>query len=162
MHCDIPCDILNAQRKTAGPCMEPRRRNAGPDGQEVFVMNIGDRIKKVREAEGKNQREFASSIKVGQSTLAMFENGQREPKSIHIEQICLKYDVSESWLRTGAPPMYREPEERLETYLGQISKGEDEFIRDLIEVYMELDQASKDALKEIARRMAEKQNSRGQ
>lgn len=60
------------------------------------------------------------------------------------------------------PPMYREPEERLETYLGQISKGEDEFIRDLIEVYMELDQASKDALKEIARRMADKQNGRGQ
>ncbi|MDE7299366.1 MAG: helix-turn-helix transcriptional regulator [Lachnospiraceae bacterium] len=123
---------------------------------------MGDRIKKIREAEGKNQREFASSIKVGQSTLAMFENGQREPKSIHIEQICLKYDINEDWLRTGTLPMYREPEEKLETYLGRISKGDDDFIKDLIEVYMELDQTSKDALKEIARRMAEKAESRGQ
>ena len=34
------------------------------------------------------------------------------------------------------------------------------FIKDLIEVYMELDQASKDALKLIADKMAEKRNGR--
>ena len=68
-------------------------------------MTIGDRIKIVRESEGKNQRDFASSIKISQPTLAMFENGQREPKDIHIEQICLKYGVSEKWLKTGEGEM---------------------------------------------------------
>lgn len=62
---------------------------------------IGHRIKKVRELFGKNQRDFASSIKIGQSTLAMFENGQREPKEIHIEQICVKYGINKDWLQTG-------------------------------------------------------------
>ncbi len=64
-------------------------------------MTIGERIKKIRTSAGKNQRDFASSIKIGQSTLAMFENGQRVPKDIHIEQICIKYGVNEEWLRTG-------------------------------------------------------------
>lgn len=31
----------------------------------------------------------------------MFENGQREVRDIHIEQICMKYNVNEEWLRTG-------------------------------------------------------------
>lgn len=70
-------------------------------------MTIGDRIKKVRESQEKSQRAFASSIKIGQSTLAMFENGQREPKDIHIEQICSKYCICEEWLRTGNGEMYQ-------------------------------------------------------
>lgn len=70
-------------------------------------MTIGDRIKKIRESEEKSQRVFASSIKIGQSTLAMFENGQREPKDIHIEQICSKYGICEEWLRTGNGEMYQ-------------------------------------------------------
>lgn len=63
------------------------------------MSTIGERIKIIRKNSGKNQRDFASSIKIGQSTLAMFENGQREPKDIHIEQICLKYGINEEWLR---------------------------------------------------------------
>lgn len=63
------------------------------------MTTIGERIKDIRKKSGKSQRDFASSIKIGQSTLAMFENGQREPKDIHIEQICLKYGVNEDWLR---------------------------------------------------------------
>lgn len=62
-------------------------------------MTIGERIKKVRESENLNQRDFASSIKISQPALAMFENGQREPKDIHIEQICSKYNISEEWIR---------------------------------------------------------------
>lgn len=68
-------------------------------------MEIGERIRKIRETEGLSQRVFSSSIKIGQSTLAMFEKGQREPKSIHIEQICSKYNISEEWLRTGKGEM---------------------------------------------------------
>lgn len=71
-------------------------------------MTIGDRIRKIRENAGENQRIFAASIKIGQSTLAMFENGQREPKDIHIEQICIKYGINEDWLRTGAGDMKKD------------------------------------------------------
>lgn len=71
-------------------------------------MTIGDRIKKIRESEGESQRDFSSSIKISQPALAMFENGQREVKDIHIEQICSKYGINETWLRTGDGSMYKE------------------------------------------------------
>lgn len=64
-------------------------------------MAIGERIKSVREFVGKNQRNFAESIKISQPALAMFEKGQREPKEIHIDQICSKYGINKEWLRTG-------------------------------------------------------------
>ena len=65
------------------------------------MSSIGDRIKEIREDHNKNQEDFASSIKIGQSTLSMFESGKRTPKGIHIEQICSKYEIEEDWLRTG-------------------------------------------------------------
>lgn len=52
--------------------------------------------------------------------------------------------------------------DKLERYLAQISKGDDTFIKDLIEVYMELDDTSKEALRKIARAMAKKYKEREQ
>ena len=52
--------------------------------------------------------------------------------------------------------MYLPASDKLEGYLGQISKGDDTFIKDLIEVYMELDETSKEALRKIAYAMATK------
>lgn len=85
-------------------------------------MTIGDRIKKVRESVDKNQRDFASSIKIGQSTLAMFENGQREPKEIHIEQICSKYDINDDWLRDGVGEMKKPINTEYEVITTQIGE----------------------------------------
>ena len=56
--------------------------------------------------------------------------------------------------------MKRPVEHKLPSYVSEIVTGDDDFIKDLIEVYMELDQTSKNALKEIAKRMADKRNKR--
>ena len=56
--------------------------------------------------------------------------------------------------------MKRPAEHKLSSYVSEIVTGDDDFIKDLIEVYMELDQTSKNALKEIAKRMADKRNKR--
>ena len=93
-------------------------------------MTIGNRIKQIRNMEGKNQRDFAASIKVGQSTLAMFENGQREPREIHIEQICLKYGINDTWLRTGEGEMKIEDckDNRYFSNVGKLQRTDDETI----------------------------------
>lgn len=93
-------------------------------------MTIGDRIKLVRETVGKNQRDFASSIKISQPALAMFENGQREVKEIHIEQISMKYNISKDWLRTGKGEMKIEnsQEERFAMNIGKLQRTDDETI----------------------------------
>ena len=58
--------------------------------------------------------------------------------------------------------MFKEIPSKLSFYLGQIEGGDDKFIQDLIEVYMELDKDSKKALRIISERMAEKRKNREQ
>ena len=70
--------------------------------------------------------------------------------------------VNEEWLRSGNGEMFKEVPNKLSFYLGQIEGGNDEFIKDLIEVYMELDPDSKQALRTISERMAEKRKNREQ
>lgn len=93
-------------------------------------MTIGERIKTVRESAGKNQRDFASSIKISQPALAMFENGQREVKEIHIEQIAMKYGISKEWLRTGEGEMLIKDcqEERFSSNIGKLQRTDNETI----------------------------------
>ncbi len=91
-------------------------------------MTIGERLKSVRKSEGKSQRDFASSIKISQPALAMFENGQRELKDIHIEQVCLKYGINEEWLRTGKGEMKIEDrqEERFSINVAKLQRTDNE------------------------------------
>lgn len=121
-----------------------------------------DRIIEIREKEGLSQEKFAQRLGLSRNFINQFENGKKNLSDRTILDICREFNINEDWLRTGKGPMHKDISKKLETYLGQISKGDDEFIKDLIEVYMELDQTSKDALKEIARRMVEKQKERGQ
>ena len=120
-------------------------------------MTIGDRIKIVRESEGKNQRDFASSIKISQPTLAMFENGQREPKDIHIEQICLKYGVSEKWLRTGEGEIKIEDckDNRYFSNVGKLQRADDETIMRWVNAIAETDPKVLKQIEEFMKKLLE-------
>lgn len=72
---------------------------------------INERIREIRKALELNQRDFSQKAKIGHSTLAMFETGQRIPKDIHISQICQAFNVNEEWLRTGNGEMFRRDED---------------------------------------------------
>lgn len=119
-------------------------------------MTIGDRIKMVRELFNKNQRDFASSIKIGQSTLAMFENGQREPKGIHIEQICLKYGINEEWLRSGIGEMKKSltKNQEIGAFANEVMELPDEaFKKRFVDALKKLDEKDWENLEIIAKKL---------
>lgn len=107
------------------------------------------------------QVEFGEKIGVKGNTVTNYENGLRTPTDAVILSICREFGVNENWLRTGNGEIYKTTEDKLSTYLAQIAKGNDDFIKDIIEVYMEVDESSRQALKEIAKRMIDKHNKRG-
>ena len=124
-----------------------------------------DRIKKIRKSfpkEGKTQASFAVFLGISKSNLASYETGRRTPTDAVIHLICGKCNINEDWLRTGKGDMFKKIPDKLSFYLGQIEAGDDEFIQDLIEVYMELDPDSKKALRIISEKMAEKIKNRKQ
>ena len=71
-----------------------------------MTTDIGKRIRMLREDLGLTQRAFCNKVNIGQSTLAMFERGDRTPRDIHISMICNEFNVSEAWLETGKGEMY--------------------------------------------------------
>ncbi len=116
---------------------------------------LKDRIKQIRKEHKLTQVEFGMKIGVKGNTVTGYETGLRNPTDAVILSICREFNINEEWLRTGKGPMEFSP-----NYLAEIAHGNDEFIQDLIKVYMELDDSSKEALKTIAYKMAE--NKKGE
>lgn len=67
-------------------------------------QTIGGRIKQVRKEAGLSQQKFAEVIGAGQSTIAGYENGTKNPIDPIIKSICREFNISEAWLRNGEEP----------------------------------------------------------
>lgn len=119
-----------------------------------------NRIIDIRKQNGYNQEQFATKLNLSRNFISQVESGKKNISDRTISDICREFNVNEEWLRTGQGEIHNLASDKLETYLGQISRGNDDFIKDIIEIYMELDQPSKDALKEISLRMAVKVKER--
>jgi transcriptional regulator with XRE-family HTH domain len=65
-----------------------------------------DRLKLIRKTLKLNQTEFAKQIGLTQTSLSMIESGNSALTEKHIKLICVIFDVSKSWLRTGFGEMF--------------------------------------------------------
>lgn len=63
------------------------------------------RIKEVRKAAKMTQAAFGDRLGITQNYVALIEGGQREPSDRTLRDICREFNVSETWLRTGAGEM---------------------------------------------------------
>lgn len=117
-------------------------------------MNI--RIKKIREDAGITQEEFGRRIGSARNTIANYEMGNRKPSNAIVTSICREFGVNEDWLKTGEGEMYLTKDATFAELLSELEESDDVFIKDFITIYMGLDENSKDALRKIAKAMAEK------
>lgn len=100
-------------------------------------MSINARIKEVRKAVGKNQTDFGEIVGLKQSSLGQIETGVRAASDRVILLICEKFNVSESWLRTGEGEMFVKSETfTLEEYAH--SKGLSDLEIKLFKAYLEI------------------------
>lgn len=57
-------------------------------------LRIGERIKKLRQAAGYTQKEFARLLNIPVSTYSNYENGNREPRISVLNEIAKKLNIS--------------------------------------------------------------------
>lgn len=119
-----------------------------------------DRIRAVRKDSHLTQKEFAEKLGIKQNTVASYEMGRIGISDSVVISICREFGVNEEWLRNGIEPMYKEKDGSFTELLSDLDDSEDDFIKNLIIVYMGLDKESKDALRKIADGMAEKYKRR--
>ena len=115
-----------------------------------------DRIKLVRKNANLTQKEFAERLGIKQNTVASYEIGRIGVSDNVIFSICRVFRVNEEWLRDGKGPMYKERDGSFTELLSDLDDSDDDFIKSIIKIYMELDENSKETLRNIAVKMAEK------
>lgn len=116
-----------------------------------------DRIKKIRKSfpeYGKTQETFSDFLGIPKSNLSSYEAGRRVPSDGVIQLFCEKCDVNKEYLTEGKEPIFKQKDGSFSELLSDLEDSDDEFIKDFIKVYMELDKPSKDALRLIAEGMA--------
>lgn len=123
------------------------------------MNTINDRINLLIEHSGMTKTAFAAKLNVSQQYASkLIRTGK--PSDLLVEDICQKFNVNIEWLVHGNGEMFKPLEEKFATYVSEIDDSDDDFIKNFIEVYMELDEPSKQTLKEIGRKMAEKYKNR--
>lgn len=101
-------------------------------------MEINNRIKMIRKELKLTQKEFGKQIAVAQTYLSDIEIGARPATDKIIKLICLTYNVSETWLRTGSGNMFKKNNDSL---LQQVlfEYKLDDFQTKMIEKFVQLD-----------------------
>lgn len=122
---------------------------------------MNERLKQIRLENRMSQEEFGRKIGIeSRAHISALEKGNRNITDRIVNDVCREFNINEDWLRYGTGPMCKEIEDKLSSYLGEIAIGNDDFIKEIIEIYMELDQTSKDTLKKISKEMANIHNKR--
>ena len=121
------------------------------------MSDTNKRLKELRIHLGMNQRDFAESIHISQSSLAQLENEIREPRDILITQICAAFHVSERWLRTGEGDMFAAADEGLLTELAAKYDLDDKEVA-LIRAYLTLEQPYRDGVLHYAEKLVDELN----
>ena len=117
---------------------------------------MNSRIKELRKKLGLSQTEFGARLGIKQTTVAGYETGGRTPIDAVISLICREFHVNEEWLRTGEGEMFQLVDDKLSAYVSEITDSDDYLIQSFIEAYMELDDISRTALKQLILTTAEK------
>lgn len=112
-------------------------------------MTINERVKQVRISLNLTQKEFGQKITLAQTYLSQIEKGDRDVTEKIFKILCLQFNVSEAWLRTGEGEMFVESDNVL---LDQLSKQYDlgAFDRKFVEAYISLPQSHRDVIKNFA------------
>lgn len=120
---------------------------------------MNERIKRLRTELGLSQLEFAEKIGLTKNYISLVENGNRQFADNTIKSLCLTFDVSETWLRTGDGEMFIKlsRDEQIADFVGKAlsGKAEDEFKRRFVSALSKLSEDAWKALEEVCDRLAE-------
>ena len=73
----------------------------------MLSETIGERILLVIEANNLKRVEFARILNINQSYVTQLIKGRNQPSDRLVEDICQKYNINETWLKTGEGEMRR-------------------------------------------------------
>nr|DAM32955.1 MAG TPA: Helix-turn-helix XRE-family like protein [Caudoviricetes sp.] len=119
-------------------------------------MTENERVKQLRKSLDLTLEKFGDRLGVTKVAISNIENGKRAVTEQMSKAICREFNVSEDWLRNGVGDMFKQRDGSFSEILSELDDSDDDFIKSFITVYMELDEDSKEVLRQIATKMSEK------
>lgn len=122
------------------------------------MPTINERFRRLREAKGLSQEDFASGAHRTRSEIKNIEYGKTTPKEEVVLSVCAAYGVNEHWLRTGEGEMLKpvSRDEAIAAFVGDALRGEsDDFRRRLLSVLARLSVDEWELLERMIRQLAE-------
>ena len=104
-------------------------------------IEIGKRIKEIRNDKKLNQREFAKRLTLSQNHISYLEKGIRKITEKFINDLCKEYNVNKEWLLTGTGEKYID--------MIEVLNIDDEEIKNFLKKFMQLDMKTKVAIMNI-------------
>lgn len=104
---------------------------------EVIILNVNDRIKKIREKANLTQDAFAQKINMTRNSVTLIECDKRNPSERTILDICEKFNVNYDWLKHGNGEIYKESNDSIMMLL-KSEYNLDEIDIKIIEQYLTL------------------------
>lgn len=120
---------------------------------------MNTRIAAVRKSLNLTQEQFGKKIGISKNYVNLIENGKKNPGDRLITDMCREFNINKSWLKYGTGPQYIETD-TLTKYMATVAVSNDDFIEDILAVYLELDPQSRKALRIAADNFAAKRQSR--
>ena len=110
-----------------------------------------DRLKEARKARQFTLKQVADLIHVSESAVSKFEHGST-PSEQTIVLFCDKLQVNRSWLETGEGEMFVQHTDDAQAISARVAReyGSDPLLRAFMTTYLQLDDAKRDLLLEIA------------
>lgn len=124
-------------------------------------MTISERIARLIDVSGMTKTDFASKLNVTQAYISKITNKGSVPSDRLIEDICEKFNVNETWLRTGEGEMFIElsRDEQIAEFIGRTLSTESEsFKKRFIAMLAKLDESDWQTLEKIALELAQKKD----
>lgn len=126
------------------------------------------RIKEIRSALCLTQQEFADRLSLKRNTIATYEMGKASPSDRTINDICEKYNVNETWLRTGKGEMFNElPEEdEVAAYVSELLEDDEgnplyDIIKEIMHTYSELTPKSQEVIRDFSAQLLKNLKEKG-
>lgn len=110
---------------------------------------LNKRLAELRKNLGMNQKDFASSLSLGQSTLAMIETGKRELNERNIKLICSLYKVNYDWLVKGIGSMFQDDDSDAQAIVDSVMTGDNDFAKKILVKFAKLSDEHWKQLEEI-------------
>ena len=122
------------------------------------MQTFQDRLRSLIDTLGITKTKFAEDLHVSSAFVSMLCSGKSQPSDRTIADICRKYNVSETWLRTGEGEMWQKltRNQEIAEFMGVVMHDPDDAPRKrFVSIISKLSADEWQLLAEIAKKMAE-------